>query len=137
MFSIGFPELMIIMVVGLIVLGPEKLPEVARMIARAMRDIRKYADDVRSEFEKNVLTEDLREIKNDLQSLTEEASDYDAYDHGSDISAEEDAYPYENAEFPEDYLGKLEATEGETEEEEGTAACDENERSSADDQPAD
>ena len=101
MFSIGFPELVLVMVVGLLVLGPEKLPEVARMIAKAMRDVRKYGDEVRREFERNVLTEDLDSIKKDIQSVTHEVTDsvmhdydIDRTDHGDPCSSGEVTHPH-------------------------------------------
>lgn len=46
MFDIGGPELVVIFLVALLVLGPRRLPEVARLLSRAMREIRKALDDV-------------------------------------------------------------------------------------------
>lgn len=48
MFGIGFTELLVIMVVALLVVGPRKLPQVARKIARGMRDIREVANDAKA-----------------------------------------------------------------------------------------
>jgi sec-independent protein translocase protein TatB len=59
MFSMGPGELILIMVVVLLVVGPEKLPEFARTIARAMRDFKRYGEDVRKEFEEDLLTDDI------------------------------------------------------------------------------
>ena len=47
MLNIGFWELFLIVVVGLIVIGPKQLPEVAKTVARAMRKIRKTTDELR------------------------------------------------------------------------------------------
>jgi len=56
MFGLSFPELLIVLVVALIVLGPERLPKVARTIGKGMREIRKatgdFKDVVESEFYK-------------------------------------------------------------------------------------
>ena len=41
MFNIGMPELVIILAVALIVLGPNRLPEVARMLGKALAEFRK------------------------------------------------------------------------------------------------
>jgi len=56
LFGIGFPELALIMVVALIVFGPEKLPEMAKTIGNLMGQLRKSSDSVRREFYNNVYT---------------------------------------------------------------------------------
>jgi len=50
MFGIGTPELLVIMVVALIVLGPERLPEVARMLGRAMAELRRATSGLTDEL---------------------------------------------------------------------------------------
>ena len=48
MFGIGMSEMVLIMGVALLVFGPEKLPEVAKTIAKGLRELRKATDDLRS-----------------------------------------------------------------------------------------
>src|SRR4030042_4855437 len=77
MFNIGLPELLIIMAIALIVFGPNKLPELARAVGRAMREFRKATEEVKESFEAE--TRDLEEIKhtisgNHLSTLLEETS---------------------------------------------------------------
>lgn len=48
MFGIGFQELLLIMVVALIVLGPQRLPEVARSLGKFYREIKSSVDEVKS-----------------------------------------------------------------------------------------
>lgn len=54
MFGVGLPELAVILVVGIIVFGPDKLPDYARQAGRMVRQLRKFAqaaqDDLRSEL---------------------------------------------------------------------------------------
>ena len=56
MFEIGggFQELLVILVVALLVVGPKRLPEVARAFARAMRELRRAQDEFRSTMETNL-----------------------------------------------------------------------------------
>lgn len=58
MFGIGMPEMLVILAVALVVIGPSRLPEIARSLGRAyaelsrsMRDARRGFDDLTSDFE--------------------------------------------------------------------------------------
>jgi Tat protein translocase TatB subunit len=50
MFGIGMTELMVIFVIGLVVLGPKRLPELARTLGRSMAEFRRASNDLRREF---------------------------------------------------------------------------------------
>jgi Tat protein translocase TatB subunit len=47
MLNVGPPELILIFVIALVVVGPERLPELGRMIGKGMRELRKMQDEVR------------------------------------------------------------------------------------------
>jgi sec-independent protein translocase protein TatB len=51
MFNIGMPELLVILGVALIVLGPKRLPDVARTIGKAMAEFRKATSGITDEIE--------------------------------------------------------------------------------------
>lgn len=59
MFGIGMPELLLILAVALIVLGPKKLPEIARSLGRGLAEFRRTTDEVRREI--NAVEDDLDE----------------------------------------------------------------------------
>ena len=65
MFEIGFPELVVIVFVGLLVVGPEKLPQIIKTLTRSFGIIRSYLKEIRSEIEKSV---GMDEIRQDLQN---------------------------------------------------------------------
>ncbi|HEV8535114.1 MAG TPA: Sec-independent protein translocase protein TatB [Candidatus Limnocylindria bacterium] len=50
MFGIGTGELLLILVIALLVLGPERMPKVARDIGRVVGDLRRTSDELREEF---------------------------------------------------------------------------------------
>jgi TatA/E family protein of Tat protein translocase len=54
MFDIGMQEMLVIGVLALLVFGPSKLPELGRMVGRAMREFRRASDEFRSTVETNL-----------------------------------------------------------------------------------
>ena len=59
MFDIGLQEMLLIGVIALLVFGPSKLPELGRMLGRAMREFRRASDEFRSTVETNLHINDL------------------------------------------------------------------------------
>ena len=60
MFEIGFPELLVIVFVGLLVVGPEKLPQIIKALTRSFRAARSYLNETKSEIEKSVGMDEIR-----------------------------------------------------------------------------
>ncbi len=56
MFGLGFQELLIIFVVALIVIGPKKLPDLARAIGKAVREFKQATEDIKQNFDVATLT---------------------------------------------------------------------------------
>jgi sec-independent protein translocase protein TatB len=50
MFGIGMPELLLILALALIVLGPKKLPELAKALGKGLAEFRRATEDLKSEF---------------------------------------------------------------------------------------
>ncbi len=71
MFDIGFSELVVIGLIALIVLGPKRLPEVARTAGRWMGQLRRFISEVKQDLDREIHTEDLA----DLRKLKQELSD--------------------------------------------------------------
>ncbi|MBI5068986.1 MAG: twin-arginine translocase TatA/TatE family subunit [Deltaproteobacteria bacterium] len=57
MFGLGFGEILIILVLALLLLGPAKLPEAAKQLGKGLRDFRKATDDLKQQFEGELYAE--------------------------------------------------------------------------------
>ena len=62
MGPLGFPELMLILVIALIVFGPRKLPEIGRTIGKALGEFKRATDDLKNTIEREVQLEELKQI---------------------------------------------------------------------------
>jgi TatA/E family protein of Tat protein translocase len=60
--SLGVPELLLIFVVVLIVFGPRKIPEIGRMLGKALGEFRRATDDLKSTIEREVRLEELKQV---------------------------------------------------------------------------
>ncbi len=58
MFGIGMQELLIVLVIALIILGPKKLPEMARTLGRAFAELQRATQDLRSSVDFDDATDD-------------------------------------------------------------------------------
>lgn len=67
MFDIGFSEMLVIGLVALIVIGPERLPKVARAIGHLIGRAQRYVTDVKSEINREMELDELRKMQVEMQ----------------------------------------------------------------------
>ncbi len=67
MFDISFSEMLIVAVVALVVIGPERLPKVARQAGMWTTKLRRYVEDVKSDFNRQIELSELRTLKKDVE----------------------------------------------------------------------
>ena len=72
MFDIGFTELMIIGVIGLVVIGPERLPRVARTVGHLLGRLQRYVSDVKSDVQREMQLEDLKDLQREVTDSARE-----------------------------------------------------------------
>ena len=67
MFDIAFTELMVIGVVALIVIGPEKLPRMARTVGHLAGRLQRYVSDVKADINREIELDELRKMRDSMQ----------------------------------------------------------------------
>lgn len=67
MFDVAFSELVVIAIVALIVIGPEKLPKVARTLGLLVGRMQRYVATVKADIDSEIQLEDLRKLQQDVQ----------------------------------------------------------------------
>ena len=67
MFDIGFTEMMVIGLVALIVIGPERLPRVARTVGHLAGRLQRYVADVKADINREVELDELRRMRDTVQ----------------------------------------------------------------------
>ncbi len=74
MFGIGYQEMFIILVVALVVFGPQRLPELAGQVGRWVRQFRSMTSDLTGEFEKTIAeVEDIKQsVRREMQGMMDE-----------------------------------------------------------------
>lgn len=67
MFDVSFSELMIIAIVALVVIGPERLPKVARTAGLLFGRLQRYVNDVKSDISREIQLDELKRLQADMQ----------------------------------------------------------------------
>lgn len=63
MFDIGFSEMMVIALVALVVIGPERLPKVTRTVGTLLGRMQRYVNEVKAEVEREMRVEELKKLQ--------------------------------------------------------------------------
>lgn len=72
MFDLGFSELILIAVVTLVVVGPERLPKVARTAGHLLGRLQRYVSDVKSDIQREMQLEELKKLQQQVEHQARE-----------------------------------------------------------------
>jgi len=73
MFGIGITELIIIAVVALLVVGPKRLPDLAKSMGKGLAEFKRTAEDVTDGIKESLQTDDIKEHTNDMKDSLEDS----------------------------------------------------------------
>lgn len=68
MFDVGLTELMVIAIVALVVIGPERLPKVARTAGHILGRLQRYVSDVKSDINREMQLDELKKLQQQVSS---------------------------------------------------------------------
>lgn len=106
MFGLGFWEVMVVLILGLVVLGPHRLPRAARQLGRGLRELRRAANELQSSLEdadlpsprdlgnlrqvKSAIESPVRSIAREVRKTAEEALDGTIVADETDVTGKEE-----------------------------------------------
>ena len=116
MFDISFMEMLIVAIAALVVIGPERLPTVARQAGQWMSRMRRYIEDVKSDFSHQIDLAELKGIKNEVEDsarslergLNDARSSFDTLQSSFDTSTAESLPGAEGQGAADGHAGSLE-----------------------------
>lgn len=73
MFGLGMPEILLILAIALIVIGPQKLPELAKTLGRAMGEFKRSAQDLKRSIDMDTTLQDVKSSTTDLKDGIKDA----------------------------------------------------------------
>ena len=72
MFDVSFSEMLMIGIVALVVIGPERLPKVARTVGLLLGRMRRYVSDVKADINRELQLDELKQLKAEMQDSARE-----------------------------------------------------------------
>ena len=93
--TLGMPEIIMIFIVGLLLFGPRKMPQIGRSIGRALGEFRRASNEFKRTVEDEVAAEEIRSVEKDLREIRNAGSEVvkQTIEGAKDASREEKTTP--------------------------------------------
>lgn len=89
MFGLGMPEILLILAIALIVIGPKRLPELAKTLGRAMGEFKRSAQDLKRSIDLESTVQDVPAPSKNLKKVIKEVNEPDQADDMEDSEEKE------------------------------------------------
>jgi len=99
MFGIGMPELLLILAIALVVIGPKKLPDLAKSLGRTMREFKKATSEFKDTLQ---IDEDLSDVKKAFDDLGDDIKDSVSLKASAEFERPDESETVEEKEDPAD-----------------------------------
>lgn len=66
--NIGFPEIILILIIALLIFGPKKLPEIGKSIGKAISELRRASNELKETIEEEIRAEEIKKFEESLES---------------------------------------------------------------------
>ncbi len=66
--NIGFPELILILIIALLIFGPKKLPEIGKSIGKAISELKRASNELKETIEDEIRAEEIKKFEESLES---------------------------------------------------------------------
>jgi TatA/E family protein of Tat protein translocase len=73
---LGMPEIIMIFIVGLLLFGPRKMPQLGRSIGRALGEFRRASNEFKRTVEDEVAAEDIRSVEKEIRGIKDAGNDF-------------------------------------------------------------
>ncbi len=103
MFGIGMPEMLLILAIALIVIGPKKLPDLAKSLGRAFAEFKRATSELKESLE---IDSELKDIKRTFNSMSDEIKDTIDVDFNAEPSDQKAADESEKKEYQKEIKGE-------------------------------
>ncbi len=102
MFGLGMPEILLILALALIIIGPKKLPDLAKTLGRAMGEFKRSAQDFKRSIDIETTVKDIKDVETPVEEIRESIKNANIAGEKTEPFDDSDYYAQEYEDTPQD-----------------------------------